>query len=185
MKCRTFTAASLACLITTGCATMSEDQCRMADWYEVGLADGRAGHSDLRLGKHAEACASVGIRPDADAWRAGRRDGLMAYCTAESGWRIGQTGASYHQVCDPEGEADFLFGYEIGKELHDVGASIHDLENRIAAVNRQLDDTALDEDDRHALRDELERLNRQIRNLERQRGDAEAEARNRGFRNVR
>lgn len=172
-------------LMLVGCATMSESECLVADWYQVGVEDGRAGYPDSRLARHVESCESAGTRPDIDAWRSGRTEGLTSFCTGETGWRHGRDGRSYSGVCAPEVERDFLYGYEIGKEVHDLNVRITALENRTVSLERELKADDLDNDERRELLDELSRTQRQMRDLERQRGDAEAEARNRGFRNSR
>jgi hypothetical protein len=129
-----------------------------------------------------DACARVGIRPDAEAWRAGRQEGLRSFCTADSGWRHGRAGRGYEHVCGPRGEAEFLYGYDIGRELHEVTGRIAALERRIAHLEDALDDDSLDAEERRDLVDQLSRSQRVIRELERRRGAAEAEARSRGFR---
>lgn len=172
-------------LILGGCASMSEEECRIADWYEVGVRDGRDGQTDARLARHAEACARAAISPDAAAWRAGHREGLLSYCTAESGWRAGRDGRSYQSVCDPDSERDFLYGYDIGHELHRIEQRITALESGIEALERELRDEELTDEQRRERLDRLSRDQRELRDLERQRGDAEAEARNRGFRESR
>ncbi|MEE4330775.1 MAG: DUF2799 domain-containing protein, partial [Wenzhouxiangella sp.] len=116
------------------------------------------------------------------AWRAGRSEGLIVFCTAESGWRRGRDGGGYQKVCDSELEPDFLYGFEIGRELYDVNSRITSLETRIEGLQRRLVEDDLDEEDRRNIRHQLDTAFRDMRGLERQRGDAEAEARNRGFR---
>lgn len=174
----------LVALVIGGCASMSEDECRVADWFEVGLRDGRDGQPDGRLARHAESCARAGVAPDGEAWRLGRQEGLLGYCTAESGWRNGRSGRTYQDVCEISLEPDFLYGYEIGHELHQLVQRIQILDSRIVSLDEQLGEEDLDEERRRELRQELSRVQREIRDLERQRGDAEAEARNRGFREI-
>jgi len=104
----------LAMGLLASCATLSEEECRYADWYSIGMSDGRDGRPDSRLAKHAKACEEHGVRPDAESWRAGWREGITRYCSASSGWREGLSGTSYGGVCPPAQEGEFLSGYELG-----------------------------------------------------------------------
>ena len=51
-------------VLLAGCASMSEDQCRRADWLERGQRDGRNGENPYRIDDHRKACGKVGIVPD-------------------------------------------------------------------------------------------------------------------------
>lgn len=116
----------LATLLLAGCASMSEDQCRRADWGEVGRRDGAEGHRPDRLDDHAKACAKVGVVPDAPLWRAGRDDGLRLYCTAPKGREVAMRGGGYSGVCEGAGEQAFQRGFAVGRqirELHQLLAS--------------------------------------------------------------
>lgn len=102
--------ASLARIATTtmalaalaGCATIPEDKCATTDWYELGVADGRAGHAAERLVKHREACAGVKIEPDETRYLQGRKLGLAEYCRLDHAIDAGLAGNSYEGVCDAE-----------------------------------------------------------------------------------
>ena len=85
-----------------GCASLSEEECRNADWGRLGHQDGAAGYPESRLAEHAEACAKIGIRPMGDIWRAGWDRGVLLYCVPSVGWR------------DSNSHFDFLMGSEAG-----------------------------------------------------------------------
>ena len=82
-----------------GCASLSEEECRNADWGRLGHQDGAAGYPESRLAEHAEACAKIGIRPMGDIWRAGWDRGVLLYCVPSVGWREGLSGHGYSGVC--------------------------------------------------------------------------------------
>ena len=67
-------AALLAALAAGGRATLSEDECRSADWNQIGRRDGLRGSPAARLEEHIGACSKLGIRPDAAQYTAGRTD---------------------------------------------------------------------------------------------------------------
>lgn len=46
-----------------GCASMSESECRVADWGRVGYTDGARGDSESRVAAYTEDCGKIGITP--------------------------------------------------------------------------------------------------------------------------
>ena len=105
----------LLALLVAGCASMSKDQCLHADWYAVGVEDGAKGLPLERLGEHRQACAEYGVAPNAESYMAGRREGLMAFCTYDRGVAEGRAGRAYGSVCPQEVAADFREGYARGR----------------------------------------------------------------------
>lgn len=101
-----------------GCASLSEEECRNADWGRLGHQDGAAGYPESRLAEHAEACAKIGIRPMGDIWRAGWDRGVLLYCMPSVGWREGLAGHGYSGVCRGRNEEAFLQAYRAGAEIH-------------------------------------------------------------------
>jgi hypothetical protein len=84
------------------CETASIDQgaCAKTDWYELGLADGRAGHPSERLVEHRKACAAAGVEPDEMRYLTGRRAGFAEYCQPDNAFRSGLAGNEYRGGCD-------------------------------------------------------------------------------------
>ncbi len=173
----------ISMIALAGCATLSEEECRYADWHDLGFQDGRQGHPDNRVARHAEACTEYGIRPDADQWRDGWREGITYFCTPDRGWREGVDGNAYNQVCPPDLEPDFLYGYEPGRDLHRNRQSLQEVDQRIVEVEDELDaDETMSSERRRELSRELRELQNEARTLERERGVLEAEASGRGLR---
>ena len=50
-------------IVLTGCAAMSEEECRTANWNEQGVRDAMAGHSRARLEDLREACSKAKVTP--------------------------------------------------------------------------------------------------------------------------
>ncbi|WP_444946219.1 DUF2799 domain-containing protein [Microbulbifer sp. VTAC004] len=126
--------ASLSLLIT-GCATMSKDECQMADWQAVGFEDGAAGKDLGYMGRRREACAKHGVQLNTGAYRSGRDEGLGLFCTELRGFAEGRSGENYNGVCPADLEGLFLRGYEAGQDIFvahnavkELEATIHDLE---------------------------------------------------------
>jgi hypothetical protein len=132
-----------AVALTAGCATMSAEECMVADWYRLGDLDARAGRGSDFLANRAGDCAEAGYPADTEAWYAGFEHGLLAFCTLDSGFRFGLEGKSYERSCPAHLEAGFLDGFELGQ-------SIHQLQSRV-----------------NASRQEVDRLTRELRRLER------------------
>ncbi|MEM1379150.1 MAG: DUF2799 domain-containing protein [Pseudomonadota bacterium] len=76
-------------LVLSGCATLSEDECQLADWNARGIADGQNGETPARFQRYTEACNRFGIAPDFAAWEAGRKTGLKTFCTPQGIYSAG------------------------------------------------------------------------------------------------
>jgi len=126
--------------VLSGCASLSETQCRAGDWYAIGERDGRNGHGPGRFDEHVKACAELGIAPDRTSWAAGRADGLARYCTPRRGFEVGESGGFYAGVCGPETEPGFLRGYDIGRDLAESRARLEDLERELRYLDQALAD---------------------------------------------
>lgn len=155
-----------------GCATLSEAECVTGDWYGIGRGDGAQGRSHERLGEHIEACQSHGITPDHTLYEQGRQEGLLSFCTPQSGFRRGRLGGSYGGVCPAHLEGDFLAGYSDGRMVH-AAQSIYDaayndqqryiqdarnLESQIRTEEASLDDEALSDEQRRTIRSRIRQL---------------------------
>lgn len=111
----------IGALALAGCATqMSAEDCASADWAGLGENDGRAGEARERFGERADRCGSFGVAADYEAYFAGRERGLRNYCTPESGYEAGRSGAPYRGVCPAGDEPEFLAEYNIGRRLYEL-----------------------------------------------------------------
>lgn len=160
----------------TGCATLSEGECRTADWYQIGLQDGGDGYTRARLHKHSEACSAYGVRPNPERYYAGRQKGLERYCTPRNGFIVGREGKPYRDVCPPGTQGAFLDEYRAGYTMHEVDQRIDAVERDIDRTERRLeaDDTPHRErrrlhDDLRDLYDELRHRHRELDRLQRNR----------------
>ena len=127
----------------TGCASMSEEECRYVDWRTVGYEDGAAGRPASRLGDHRRACADHGVTPDLAAYEAGRAAGMREFCQAHNGYRVGASGQVYYGTCPADLAPAFERGYDQGRELYVREQRVRDAEAAIAqreAEIRRLED---------------------------------------------
>lgn len=133
-------AVSAAALAVGSCATMSAEQCMAGDWSGQGYVDGQQGLTMSRLDDHAEACAKHSVAPDAAAYAAGRRRGLVYYCTPAKGFEVGRTGSGYAGVCPAGLEADFTYGYRDGQVVHAAEQALLNARGRVDSLGDRLED---------------------------------------------
>lgn len=73
-----------ACLMMAACASSgpkySAEQCAGADWYAMGMADGKKGENLTALNDEITQCNAFGVDVDKVKYTAGRTEGLTSYC---------------------------------------------------------------------------------------------------------
>lgn len=164
-----------------GCATLSQNECLTADWYQIGLRDGYDGQPRARLAQHRDACTRFGVRPDEPAYFSGREQGLHQYCTDRRGFEVGSAGRTYRQVCTPLTEPDFLRGYRLGQDLHRDRERARQIEQDTRELERRLSDTE-DAEERESLRRRIRFLDEDTVLLRRQLLQREEQALQQGYR---
>ena len=135
-------AAALLLAASTGllqsCATLSENECEIADWWLVGQKDGSEGLPLAHLEEHREACTEYGVTPDRDAYAKGRRSGLAVYCTRFTGYQVGRSGRPYHGVCDgPLAEA-FEPGLRRGRIVYALETEAWDIKQKRESLGEKI-----------------------------------------------
>ncbi len=169
-------------MAATGCATMSESECRHADWLQLGERDARQGRTAEHFADRAEACREHGFSADQVAYREGWRRGLEHFCTPDSGFRHGLDGDGYREICPSGRERAFLAGYELGLDIHRAREEMDRLDREMASLEEELaeiDDPDGKEADR--IRRSIRELHLDVRRVERGLGRLEAIAAERGF----
>lgn len=166
------TGLGLLVLLSAGCATIPEEQCVSMDWYRLGLEDGRVGFPPARLARHRQACAGVGVLPDAAAWEAGRAEGLVQYCELPNAIVNGLARNAYEGVCN---DAQFARAYDAARGLGDARFEIERVDSELGWRERELATNKKLSDKRRA------ELRAEIRNLERQRDRARDDRRDAEF----
>jgi hypothetical protein len=160
-------------LSLAGCASLSPEQCRNADWRQIGYADGASGLPGSRIQDHASACAKAGTKPDLDAYLSGRMEGLVSYCQPENGFEVGRRGAADNAGdCPPHTRGAFLQNYRQGREINALESQIGSLrgamdnerremrrrDDRIEDIRKELRRPNVSPERRNALLGEMERL---------------------------
>jgi hypothetical protein len=131
---------ALACLGLSSCATtLSKNECEAMDWRTVGYEDGAAGYPGSRIGVHRKACGEHGVAPDFDQYQAGRAEGLLEFCTAANGYRLGAAGGQYGNVCPVEREGEFVRAFSEGQELYVLRGRVDSTSSQLGARRRELE----------------------------------------------
>ena len=152
----------LAAIALTGCASMSESECRVADWSRVGFNDGTRGESESRLAAYSEDCGKIGITPDATAYRRGWDTGIVRFCTPATGWHEGQQG-HMGKVAACQGQP----GFEAFSRYFDAGIQVYRTNEEMERNARESTrlqgrlDTSTSDDEKRKARQELRDLDRQ------------------------
>lgn len=154
--------ALVVTLLVAGCAAMSEEECRHADWHEQGARDALAGHRVSRVDALREACAKAGVAPDPAQYRAGWSQGIRQFCTPEQGARWGREGRAYANSCPVQLEPGFLGPYQAGRRLHEAETQIEHLHREQDRLQRQLE-KARENAQREPLRRQLRELDEKLR----------------------
>ncbi|MCK9510172.1 MAG: DUF2799 domain-containing protein [Pigmentiphaga sp.] len=169
-------AAAAVLAVLAGCATMSAEECRTADWYEIGMRDGQNGKSRSYFDEHVTSCKDAGVRPDLARYTAGRDIGIRRFCTPDNGFEMGRQGNYYGNACPADLEYAFLQRYRAGKVIHDAQRRVDDLDTRLRERERKLD-RSKDDKEREQLRREIRDLDRDLRRARDDLWDAERRAR--------
>lgn len=99
---------SLAAL--SGCSAISEEECLLGDWYQIGLSDGNNGKRN-NSAKYSKECLEYQVTIDSKLYNEGRNTGLQSFCTYENGVLLGSANKRYNNVCPAELSKGFLSGY--------------------------------------------------------------------------
>ncbi len=154
--------AAVAATLLAGCASMSESECRVADWGRVGLADGSRGERESRLADYTEDCGKVGVVPDATAYRKGRDTGIASFCTATNGWREGtqgHTGKAAACLGQPGYEA-FVRYLDAGMQVYRIRTQLEQNDSETSRLQMRLD-ASTNDDEKRRLRDALREIDHQ------------------------
>jgi hypothetical protein len=121
-----------------GCATLDKDECMLADWRLIGYEDGVAGKSATAISEYRKDCAKHAVVPDLDAYRAGREEGLLQYCKADNGYRLGNAGRSLAAVCPAALEGGFRDAWSSGRKLYLARSAVNKTYSRINSRKQTL-----------------------------------------------
>ena len=160
------------CLWLTGCATMTPNECKSANWGEVGLRDGLEGKALSVLNDRVKDCAEANVPVDTPRYLQGRDQGLLQYCRIENAVPLGLNGKSYDGVCPSAMDGEFRRRFKVGRDVHLARNDLRNLEGRRSTAEERLRSAAND-DDRRRARDALRDLDSDMRRARDRVRDAE------------
>jgi hypothetical protein len=127
-------------VLLASCATMSPEECKVADWREVGQRDGLSGKPLSQLHDRAEDCGKVGVAVNSQAYKQGRDLGLRNFCRLENAVPLGLNGGTYAGVCPPEIDRAFQHRFQIARSVYDLRNDVRNLDSQIDNLERRLSD---------------------------------------------
>ena len=138
-------------LLLASCATMTPEECRFANWYDVGMGDGLAGRSLALFNTRIEDCTEGGVRVDGNAYLRGRDNGLQSYCRLDNAVAVGLNGGSYEGVCPAGIDGEFRRRYEIAYNVYAARSELVRIDGRMRSAEQRL--RRIDHDEDHRLRE--------------------------------
>ena len=124
-------------LVLQACASMGEDECKLADWRGIGIEDGSRGATTASFTKRRQACAKHGVQADMQAYLQGRSQGLRQYCRPQNGYSQGASGRRYNGVCPPELERGFIEAHAQGWGLYERKRTVHRLKKKLHSAEHR------------------------------------------------
>jgi hypothetical protein len=131
------------------CTVMSPQECKLANWREIGLTDGMTGKPmNIFEARRAE-CAEANVKADTNNYLVGREQGLRTYCQIPNALEIGLRGEKYQGVCPAAIDTEFRRRHDIGYDVYRLRVEIAKLESRHVALEDGLRKKKIDLD-KHA-----------------------------------
>lgn len=127
-------------LLFSACASITPEECALADWEQYGYNDGLRG-DEMRSAQSGRdrACVKQGIVPDRIAYKKGYERGVARFCTPRNGYEFGKAGRAYTGLCRDHEEAAFLVEYDLGYELYEFTSAVTRAERRLANAQSRYD----------------------------------------------
>ena len=130
---------------------MSPEECRFANWSDVGMRDGLEGRPLALLNTRISDCSEASVRVDGNAYLAGREAGLKTFCRLDNAVQLGLNGGSYEGVCPAQIDGEFRRRYQFGYNVYASHGEVIRIENRMQSLEQRL--FRLDRDEDKRLRD--------------------------------
>ncbi|MGB3069531.1 MAG: DUF2799 domain-containing protein [Ottowia sp.] len=136
---------ALGAALLSGCATMSEEQCRGANWAALGQSDARDGDMPEFGADRVKSCAEKGVPGNLAEWRRGWEIGRREVCTPGNAVSWAQRSSDYTAgFCPPDLEPVFLSVYRPARDRYQYEKRIRDLQTQIDDRSRRLEDVIRD-----------------------------------------
>ncbi len=140
--------------LLSGCASMSPEECKTADWYNVGYQNGLNGNPPSIINSYTEDCNEAGVTPNRAQWKEGFDKGTIIYCSPDNGYTVGCEGREYYGVCSNK---QFLENYQLGRQEYQRQQRIQQIDTEISVIDNQLDNNP-DKENAKRLKEKRKRL---------------------------
>jgi len=150
----------LCVVFFTGCATLSQQDCKRGDWFGLGVQDGRSGEASERLSEHRKACSEYGVAVNDSQYFAGREQGIREYCRIDNAFEVGLQGHDYRHVCPPSIDGVFSRYHAAAYAVHRERAELDRIDNELSSKEISLGDNKLNDKDRARIRNDISQLRR-------------------------
>lgn len=141
--------------LLSACSTYSKKQCESMNWKAEGYKSALRGETaqegyDYFVGTCGK---DHGIKPTAEEFKLGYKDGLAAFCTPEAMLQFAQRGGVYRNICPAVAQEELTKNYQSGR-LKFLENKVSELESEVSRLKGKLSDA---ENTIDALRSELSR----------------------------
>lgn len=138
---------SVLTVLFSGCAAMSVDQCKTANWFNVGEKDGSVGH-DSRLDKYYSSCQKANIVPNQSLYEKGYQKGLGYYCRPETIFNEALDGRGDFRVCPIEKRESLRNYYQVANAYYQADSEFNRSQTDINHYLKELERKDLSVKDR-------------------------------------
>ena len=125
-------------VLLSGCAAMSVEQCKTANWFSVGERDGSDGH-ESRLDKYYSSCQKANIVPNQKLYEQGYQKGLGYYCRPEIIFSEALEGRGDIRVCPIEKRESLRSYYQVAYEYYQADSEFNRSQNDMNRYLKELE----------------------------------------------
>lgn len=141
-------------ILLSGCAAMSVEQCKTANWFNVGEKDG-AGGRESRLDKYYSSCQKTNIVPNQKLYEQGYQKGLGYYCRPETIFNEALEGRGDFRICPLDKRESLRIYYQVANGYYQANAEFDRSQNDINYYLKELERKDLSVKDRDDYRKRL------------------------------
>ena len=141
-------------ILLSGCAAMSVEQCKTANWFNVGEKDGAAGR-ESRLDKYYSSCQKANIVPNQKLYEQGYQKGLGYYCRPETIFNEALEGRGDFRICPLDKRESLRIYYQVANGYYQANAEFDRSQNDINYYLKELERKDLSVKDREDYRKRL------------------------------
>ncbi|AZM38014.1 DUF2799 domain-containing protein [Acinetobacter sp. WCHA39] len=141
-------------ILLSGCAAMSVEQCKTANWFNVGEKDGAAGR-ESRLDKYYSSCQKANIVPNQKLYEQGYQKGLGYYCRPETIFNEALEGRGDFRMCPLDKRESLRIYYQVANGYYQANAEFDRSQNDINYYLKELERKDLSVKDRDDYRKRL------------------------------